>query len=153
VSGDPVPPNRNSLELFYAESCGTFRQYSQHSLTVRLAVIAEGLILLSACGYTIFERQFYFLAVLSTFGLLFTTLLFLLHIAYLQAAQMFFQASANIEQRLDEGETGPFNCYMRSRERKYGTVARRLVSIHATFTSLWIAYCLCLAYSLIQKLA
>ncbi|MEQ1906561.1 MAG: hypothetical protein ABL888_20420 [Pirellulaceae bacterium] len=149
MSDEPGPHNRDTLDLLYAESCSTFRQYSQHSLTVRLAVIAEGLILLSACGYTIVEKQFYFLTVLSIFGLLFTTLLFLLHIAYLQAAQMFFQASAGIERRLGECETGPFNCYMRSRETKYGTVARRLVSIHATFTSLWIAYCLCLAYSLI----
>ncbi len=138
--------HRVTVSDLYSEAGNNFRNYSQCSLNVRLAVIAQGLVLLTGCGYTVVNHQEPFFLILSVFGLLFTFLLFLLHSAYLGAADVTSRIAAEIEKQSGFKRYGPFYQYRRRHFSRYRRFAFRLITMHAAFTAIAAAFLICLIY-------
>lgn len=81
----------------YKESCTMLRHYSNSSLTIRVVLIAQGIIVLSGGGYLFRTNEFKLAAIAAAFGLLFTIVLLLLHKNYQNKCNIFIKVAADIE--------------------------------------------------------
>lgn len=136
---------------FYTEGCNFIRHYSSASLNVRFGALVQGLALLSAWGYTLFRTPHpnaMALMLISLFGLLFTTLLFFMHRGYLRAADEYTAIVIEIEKSDSNTVLGPVRGYEEKRREIYRSLFVRYVTIHATFSLIGAAFCICLIYSI-----
>ena len=140
--------HRVTISDLYTEAGNNFRNYSQCSLNVRLATVAQGVVLLTGCGYTVVEDQKWFALILSVFGLLFTFMLFLLHSAYLKAADEMCRAAGKIELQSGFRGYGPFYRYRRIRRKRFGSFWVRMFTIHAAFFLISFSFSVCAIYAL-----
>lgn len=142
---------------FYSEGCNFIRHYSNSSLTVRIAALVQGLVLLSAWTFVLLNKpqEPEYLVFVSAFGLAFTGLLYLLHAGYLRATKEYTAAVIDIE----GNPNGPVTVYEKKRKIIYGDeenktldgkFMKRLVTIHATFSLIGLAFSFCFLVSIVK---
>ncbi len=144
----------------YTEGCNFIRHYSNCSLTVRMVTLVQGLVLLSAWFYALEEVQkSVYLVLISAFGLIFTGLLFLLHLGYGRAAKDYTTAVINIERELIDDlkkpsiENGPVIFYREKRKNRYANPIFEFATVHAPFFLIGLAFLICFAYSLVMLIS
>jgi hypothetical protein len=86
----------------YKESCTSFRHYSKASLTLRVSVIAQGVVLLSTSGYLYKSQEYIYSGFAALFGALFTFSLLILHANYQRKAAIFSTSAGLLEKRFEE---------------------------------------------------
>lgn len=132
----------------YTEGCNFIRHYSNASLTVRIGTLVQGLVLLSSWGYVYLSdpRNDILLVLVSSYGILFTALLFMLHNGYLRATIEY--TNIVIKSEMCKTFIGPVLGYEKKRCEIYRSPVIRSITSHSTFSLLGIAFLLCFVSSI-----
>ena len=107
--------NNPTLSEKYTDAGNSLRHYSGCVLKVRSMTIVQGLIVLGAEAVLYSKGEFFYLLIVTIFGLIFTFILYLVHTVYIQD----FESILNwvVE---TEGESGPWMNYNMVRNNRLG---------------------------------
>jgi hypothetical protein len=136
----------------YKEACLMLRHYSNSSLAIRIAVIAQGIIILSGGGYLFRVSEFAFVAVAAFFGLLFTFILLMLHINYRNKCIVFIQVARQIELKITESSERVITIYDIDHRNRNNNFTSEVFVVNGFFYFMFLAFTgllVCAIYMLI----
>jgi hypothetical protein len=134
----------------YSEACTMLRHYSNASLTVRLASITQGFVILGAWGVALTQYKVSLMIELPIAGLIFTTLLYSFHFGYYRATEFFYIYAAQMEEELFRENYRPIDAYNRKHEEIYNTFGKRIFILNAPFALVVILFGIALIISIIN---
>jgi hypothetical protein len=124
----------------YSEACNTLRHYSNASLTVRLASIVQGIAILVAWAVALTRKIPLLMFGLPIAGLLFTVLLFSFHLGYFRATQVFYEATAKMEEKFFSKDCRPIDAYNKTHKKLYGNIGTKFFILNAPFVLITILF-------------
>ena len=134
----------------YEQACNTIRHYSNLSFTTRTISIVQGLVLLGTwvvannntnCSKVVF-------IFISSFGVVFTLLLFFFHKGYWDALDFLYGYVSKIENNLFDLGFKPHYEYNKIHIKKYKGIWRRTLIIYAPFTLIGVLFVVLLIISI-----
>lgn len=134
----------------YRESCIMFRHYSNASLTIRIALIAQSIIILSGAGYLYRLSEFYHAMIVGFFGLIFTFILFFLHRSYQHKCDIFAETAILLEKTIDDNERQIMTFYYNDYEKKIKTIVGEIFIIDGFFYLMMLTFVLLIVNVLLK---
>jgi hypothetical protein len=133
----------------YSEACNTLRHYSNASLTVRLASVAQGIAILGAWAIALTQKMSSLMISFPIAGLLFTALLYRFHIGYFRATGFFYDVASRMEEKFFAEDCRPIGAYHKRHAEIYDNIWERVFTLNAPFTLIAILFVLALLITLL----
>ncbi len=149
---DNIDPVIDPLKA-YTEACNTFRHYSNASLQVRLASVAQGIVLLGAWALAVLHKSQHIEIFVPISGLFFTGLLYRFHMGYYRATESFFKAAAKMESKFFDEDCRPVTGYNQEYEMRFGSRKEKILTLNAPFTFVGAMFLLALIISAIRLIS
>jgi hypothetical protein len=138
----------------YTEGCNNLRHYSSAVLNARNMAIAQGLVILTAAGYLIRERDFPSSLSVSLFGLFFTSVLYKLQDNYWSHFDVILDAVVALENSGNPNNPpkGTWTAYKVARDKKVDQWLWKFFVATGPFYLLLFAFLVIIAVDLIRIL-
>ena len=124
----------------YKEACASFRHYSKAALTLRVSVIAQGMVLLSASSYLYKNQEFIYSIFTALFGIIFTFALLILHSNYQRKCAIFISNASLLEEKSEEVDINIMSVYNEDHNQHVKTTLGEITIANGLFVVMLIAF-------------
>ena len=132
-------------ENAYTEACTFARHYSSCSMSVRLACIVQGLIVLSGSGYLILAKNYVFSAAVALFGIVLSLIMYVIHWGYHIHVLGFLKVAEEMEKDLDI--VGPITKFWQNRSSR---TTPHIFIIHGPFVLIGLMSLMIMLWAIIE---
>ena len=123
----------------YIETLQLFRHYSAGALNLRLAVLAQGLAILSGGGVLLMHGQYLYAFGSASFGVLFTTALLFFHVNLQAKCSSFAKIAKSMEAAITDGE-GCMTQYLPEHETHSRGFVNDIFATNVFFTLMYFSF-------------
>lgn len=144
-----------SAERLYTEGCNAARHYSNGVKSIRTISIGQGFAIIAIASYLFDRDQPWLVLILAIFGIMFTTVLFMLQTNYWKQFDAVLEYVTQLERKEGSEETfppGPWSAYAGPRNQRFGRRWYRVLVMYGPYLLLLIALTGLAAYTLAEIL-
>jgi len=134
----------------YEQACNTARHYSNLSSILRIASLAQGIILAGIWVGAFKEHDQFIQILVSLFGFLLTWLLYNYYRGYMFAWQSFYTSAAKLEEELFGENARPVSNYLNLRAVRYKNLYSRITILYAPYTLIGLFFIVAFLVSVLK---